>query len=125
MSVQKHIHKLKRHKYKNGTLTYFCVNDCDYRLDPELAFGKIVECWRCARSFSMNVYSSKSAKPHCEECHKFKGDLAKKIETKPLQEIAVLAGEDITNDLADRLHSLTEPIKTVEFKQLENEEDLL
>ena len=65
-----HIHKLKRHSYPNGTKVYFCVNDCNYKVEVPLALGKTALCWICGEPFVMNEYSIKLAKPHCGKCGK-------------------------------------------------------
>lgn len=71
MAEQKHVHKLKRHKFKTGSSIYFCsLPDCHYKIKTELAFGKKTICWRCGEEFIMNEYSIRLAKPHCEKCHK-------------------------------------------------------
>lgn len=113
MKTITHLHKLKRKTYKTGTLTYFCVNDCSFRISPELTLGRIVECWRCSKPFSMNTYSMALAKPHCEECHKFKNDnLARKKgsnQALPIQPLTVVAdsiGSDLVNDLRQRLEEI-------------------
>jgi hypothetical protein len=134
MAVEKHPHKLKRHTYKTGATIYFCVSDCSFRIQTELALGKIAECWRCGKAFPMNSYSITLAKPHCEDCHNHKGEPPKA--RTPLNQVAVLAGDEIVESLSERLHSLTakgieikqqtETIKTSEIKEFKlEEEDLI
>ena len=65
-----HIHKLKKHKYKNGTTVFFCVNDCTFKIECELAVGKRVLCNICNEPFIMNEASVKLARPHCPGCGK-------------------------------------------------------
>jgi hypothetical protein len=72
----KHVHKLKRIKYKSGTVSLFCtLPDCTYKVNPALALGKRCICWRCEKEFLLNEYALRLAKPHCEACHKPKGDV--------------------------------------------------
>lgn len=69
-TVQKHVHKLKRIKFKSGNASFFCVlPDCTFKVNPALALGKRSECWRCGEEFLLNEYSIRLAKPHCEKCH--------------------------------------------------------
>ena len=135
MTVEKHLHKLKRHTHATGSQIYFCVNDCSYRISVELSLGKVSECWRCGKAFSMNVYSQTLAKPHCENCHSFKSEANAKARgrvVKPLTQVANLAAESVVESLADRLHNLTSNIpiaetKSAEIKEfkLEDEEDFI
>lgn len=73
----KHVHKLKRKKYKTGNEIYFCTKpECYFKIGVEFSLGKLVECWRCGQPFTMNAYSVRLAKPHCETCHNVKGQYA-------------------------------------------------
>jgi hypothetical protein len=69
--IRKHTHKLKRKSYRNKEQIYFCVLDCDYKINVTLAEGKEVICWRCGKPFNITTYSCRLAKPHCSACHKF------------------------------------------------------
>lgn len=69
-----HVHKLLLHRYRNGKEIYFCIDNCDYKISPELALGKEVICHRCGQNFRMNSYSITLKKPHCENCHIRKSD---------------------------------------------------
>lgn len=68
--TEKHTHKLKKVKYKSGNSLFFCTLDCTYKISATLALGKKTICWRCGETFSMNDYSIRLIKPHCENCHK-------------------------------------------------------
>ena len=71
-----HIHKLKRHTYKTGARSFFCVlPDCNYRVAVEMSLGKRSLCWRCGEEFILNEYSIRLARPHCHKCHKRKSDV--------------------------------------------------
>lgn len=77
MSKKDHIHKLKRHKYKNGEEVYFCVNDCKFKCITPLALGKTVECWKCGKPFEMNTYSIRLDRPRCNDCVEHKNPTTK------------------------------------------------
>ena len=72
MADQPHVHKLRRHKYPNGSKVYFCTLDCSFKIDRALALGKRTICNICGDEFIMNEYSLKLAKPHCTNCGKMK-----------------------------------------------------
>lgn len=65
-----HTHKLKKHTYKNGTAVYFCLLNCNYKIEVSMADGKEVLCNICGEKFTMTVASIKQAKPHCTNCGK-------------------------------------------------------
>lgn len=69
-----HIHKLLLHRYRNGKEVYFCTDNCDFKISPELSLGREVICHRCGNPFRMNSYSLTLKKPHCEDCHVRKND---------------------------------------------------
>lgn len=74
-SVDKHVHKFKRLRYKSGNEIFFCaLPDCSQKINPALALGKRSICWRCGEPFIMSEYSLRLAKPHCDACHKPKND---------------------------------------------------
>lgn len=113
-TVQKHIHKIKKHTYRSGNETYFCVDDCSYKVTPALSLGKTVVCWRCNESFKMDDYSLRLVKPHCTSCHKSKGttiEQARMINSDELNGIAIDFDEPAPNDLGlsltDRLKQIT------------------
>lgn len=71
--IQKHTHKLKRHKYSTGVAVYFCtLPDCNYKIETALALGKRSVCNLCDREFFLTEYHIKLAKPHCDACSKRK-----------------------------------------------------
>ncbi len=72
MRTKDHFHKFRRHTYKNKTQVYFCVNDCDYKVDVGMALGKKSLCNICGNEFIMNEYTIKLARPHCTACGKVK-----------------------------------------------------
>ena len=95
---EKHIHKLKRLKYKSGSVIFFCaLPDCSFKINISLALGKRSICWRCGDTFIMTEYALKLAKPHCEKCHHPK----REIQELGKEELKVIM-KDIT--LADRLN---------------------
>jgi hypothetical protein len=69
--IQKHPHKLRRHRLKSGNVIYFCMlPDCSFKSSPALVLGKRAICHRCEQEFVMNEYSIRLAKPHCDACQK-------------------------------------------------------
>lgn len=67
-----HTHKLQRQKYRNGTKVYFCVLNCNFKIEVAFALGKQTICHICDQPFTMNEYTCKLAKPHCPSCGKRK-----------------------------------------------------
>lgn len=112
---QKHIHKLKRLKYKSGNTIFFCaLPDCSFKINPALALGKRSVCWRCGNEFIMSEYSLRLAKPHCDACHK------PKFNTTTDDIHIALGPEDIEEELslAERLE------QTIKDAQKESEEEI-
>lgn len=112
--VRKHVHKLKRHRYKTGNAVYFCtLPECHFKIEVALALGKISLCNLCNNEFVMNEYTVKLAKPHCDNCSKRKveGTDGKNHFVRPstLPVISAIAEEN-TNDLRSRLNSATSPV---------------
>jgi ribosomal protein S27E len=70
--VRDHIHRLKKHKYKNGTPVFFCINNCSFKVEVPFALGMEVLCNTCGNPFTMTEYSLKLVKPHCNNCGKFR-----------------------------------------------------
>lgn len=87
--IQKHAHKLKRHKYRNKEEVYFCtLDDCDFKMSCKLCLGKSNICWRCGSVFEMNEISLRLAKPHCTKCTKHKGDVDVEVDMNELVAVA-------------------------------------
>lgn len=101
--LQKHIHKLKRHRYPSGNTVFFCVLDCTYKIDTALSVGKKALCWRCGREFIMDEYSLRLAKPHCSECHQPKKKVSISIQI-PEQESFTMPS--LKTEASDSLQSL-------------------
>jgi len=93
--VTDHVHKLRRHAYKNGTKVYFCcLPDCNYKVDVGLAIGKRSLCNICGSEFLMNEYSIKLSKPHCSSCGKIRvKDDNGKVKFVNKGRLEVIAGE--------------------------------
>lgn len=124
MSSGKHTHKLKRHTYSNKESVYFCVLDCPFKVKVELALGKLTVCWRCGKSFNINEYALRLAKPHCMDCKKAKPNEIKEQPSYPGRLIVDDRGIPSTDDLINRLR------KTIDHADLEQtievpDEDLL
>ena len=105
-----HKHKLKKHKYQNGTAIFFCIlSDCHYKVEAALSIGKEVLCNQCNEPFIMNEYTIKLKRPHCVNCGKIaiktsNGETiyVNKRGSKILSEVAA---NDV-NSLRDRLDNL-------------------
>jgi hypothetical protein len=122
MTKEKHIHKLRRYKFKSGNVIYHCtLPDCSYKSAPALAIGKRSICNRCGEQFILTDYSVRLAKPHCENCHKSKnnnshsGTEYKEMTAKQAIEI-VEEEEMIESSLAERLAAIVG--KPVEEEEL-------
>jgi hypothetical protein len=67
----KHLHKLKKHKYKTGTVIFHCVlPECHYKIESFLSLGKRSLCNICGEEFLLDEYSIKLVRPHCRNCGK-------------------------------------------------------
>lgn len=111
MAKEKHIHKLKKHKYaKTNTSIFFCtLPSCHYKVEVPLALGKEAICNICDEVFIMNEYTLKLVRPHCSNCGRkeVKTSDGKKMyvnkrSSAVLQEVAA---NDV-NNLRNRLDSL-------------------
>jgi hypothetical protein len=131
-----HTHKLKRHSYKSGNAVYFCVDDCNFKIDVALALGKSSICWRCGSTFKLNTYSSKLAKPHCEDCHSYSSKLkdpaiatsTNSINTSNINSVSTslaMIGADRIESLKDRMNGIRQGIKYVNIPSDDDDEDLL
>lgn len=110
--MTEHIHKLRRHKYKNGTVVYFCSMDCHFKIERELAIGKRTLCNICGEPFFMNEYSVKLAKPHCTNCGKMriKNDdgTVQFVDRNRTKVIAEEMAANSVNSLRERLSSVVQ-----------------
>lgn len=105
--VVAHTHKLQRQKYKNGTKVYFCVLNCNYKVEATFALGKETICHNCGNTFTMNEYTVKLVKPHCQNCGKRKviddnGD-AKFIQKGRQEQAIAEIGVSSVSSLRERL----------------------
>jgi NMD protein affecting ribosome stability and mRNA decay len=110
MSKEKHIHKLKKHKYPNGTAIFFCyLPDCHFKVEAALALGKQVLCTQCDEPFIMNEYTVRLTRPHCSNCGKrqIKNERGEKfyINKRAPNILREIAADDV-NNLRNRLDSL-------------------
>lgn len=71
-----------------------------------MSLGKKVVCWRCGREFSMNEYSIRLAKPHCNDCTKSKTEQALTAEDV----VVVTAVNDSISSMRERLNALEQPV---------------
>lgn len=118
--TKEHIHKLRRHKYPNGVKIYFCINDCNFKIEAAFALGKRVLCNMCGEPFEMNEYSVKLSKPHCGACGRYKtidadGKRRYIDKNRSAQALADL-GKSSVESLKDRMSKVV---------QMEPEEDIL
>lgn len=107
MTETEHVHKLKKHKYKNGTDVFFCSLNCNFKIDAPLALGKIVLCWTCEQPFAMTEYTVKLSRPHCVGCGKIRvkdenGKLRLRNKDR-MNPIAAGIAESATKNLRQRL----------------------
>lgn len=117
--VQKHVHRLKKVKFKSGNATLFCtLPDCSYKINPSLALGKRSICWRCGDEFILNEYSLRLTKPHCESCHKSKGS------DKELSNQTVATSENLQADKADNVSLSDRLTSIIRSASSEAEEDI-
>lgn len=64
-----HIHRLKMHKYKNGTTIYFCtLPECYHKVESHLTVGKVTLCNICHQPFIMTERTALLLRPHCSNC---------------------------------------------------------
>ena len=114
MAVLKHIHRLKKHKYKTGIAVFFCTLDCNYKVEVPFALGKETLCNICGEPFIMNEYTLKLIRPHCNNCGRKevkdvngKKHYVRKVNTQILANIA----NDETTSLQERLKKVTSPVE--------------
>jgi hypothetical protein len=108
----KHIHKLKKHKYKTGIAVFFCTLDCSFKIEVPFALGKEALCNICGQAFTMNEYALKLTRPHCSKCGRKE---VKDIDGKK-HYISKVNNDQIISDIAanetsslkDRLSKLTQ-----------------
>lgn len=108
MAKISHTHKFKKLRYKSGNEIFFCtLPDCNVKINPKLALGKRCICNRCGEEFIMGEYALRLVKPHCDKCHKSKGNDMKL--------------DDIVNSIPES--SLSERLQQmIQSKQTEEEE---
>jgi hypothetical protein len=108
----KHVHKLRRHKYrKTGNSVFFCtLPECHYKIEVPLALGKISLCNYCDSEFIIDEYTLKLVKPHCRNCGKVRvtdeegnSRYVKKVTNQILPHVA----SETISDLRNRLNSVT------------------
>lgn len=116
---EKHVHRLKRHKYKTGYSVYFCtLPDCYFKISTSQMVGKKSICNLCSEEFIMSDYSCKLLRPHCEKCGKIKvlGEDGQKLFIRrgslpqPVRAALVSNSSEGINDLRSRLNGITNDI---------------
>ena len=106
MTIKKHLHKVKRLKYKNGESVFFCtLDDCNFKIHTELSLGKTFACSRCGKPFTMNVLTKRMAKPHCDDCTKRNTPVPKEL----IEKIAGASVEDLRNRLRKSIDVVASP----------------
>ena len=123
-AVQKHIHKVKRLRFKSGNHMYFCtLPDCYFKVNPALFLGKKTICWRCGEEFIMNEYSLRLARPHCEKCHKTKSEDKEEIH---IDDIVSPSAQDTnsTIPLSDKLTAILNKQAASNAVASEGDEDI-
>lgn len=111
MAIKKHIHRLKRKSYKNGTKMYFCtLPDCYFKVEVDTSLGKESLCNICGEPFIMNEYTLRLKSPHCERCGRREvknNDGTKRYVRKIGNRILDNVADKVVDDLTNRLHQLT------------------
>lgn len=110
--VIKHIHKLRKHKYKSGVSVFFCtLPDCSYKNEVPFVLGKETICNICGRPFIITEYTLKLVKPHCPDCGKMQVKMPDGtrhyVQKVNNAEIMKDIAADETNALKDRLAKVT------------------
>lgn len=104
---KEHVHKLKRHKYPGGTAIFFCILDCNFKIDAPFALGKQSICHLCGNEFTMTEASIRLTRPHCQNCGKFKvvdeNGNAKFIQKSRQPQAIADMGKQAVGSLKDRL----------------------
>jgi hypothetical protein len=113
MAERNHIHKLKRHKYANGTAVFFCVNDCNFKVEAALAVGKKVLCYYCDTPFIMSERDTVVVRPHCKNCskRKIKDSDGNVRYVRQSRDVFNKMAEDSVNSLKERLQHATTVIE--------------
>lgn len=105
---EKHTHKLKRHKYTNGTTIFFCILGCSFKIEAALAVGHKTICHECGSEFTLNEKTIRMLRPHCSSCGRtrIKGPDGK-FRVIPKSYLTINVSDEIANDtvteLKDRL----------------------
>ncbi len=111
MSIQKHVHKLQKYKYKTGNSVFFCTLNCSYKIEVALSIGKLTLCHICNNQFIMTEAHIKLKRPHCINCGKVKvidSQTGKShYITKQNSKISSSVVTEELDDLRDRLNNLT------------------
>lgn len=126
--IRKHIHQFRRKVYKNGEAIFFCILDCDYKINVDLSVGKESICNRCNKQFTMIEPSVRLHKPHCFECTKHYVMDGGKRRTRKER-------DSIVSEIIDKLEipvpvpklKLSKPVydnETEELRKLLNDSDL-
>lgn len=98
-----HTHKFKRYKYKTGASVFFCTLDnCNFKIGVEFSLGKSNICWRCGKTFEMNSYAIRLARPHCPECHQTKDSKDAPNISLSESDISNLANSIMVSEYKDR-----------------------
>jgi hypothetical protein len=107
--LAKHVHRLRKKRYKNGTSIFFCtLPDCHYKIECDLSLGKESMCNECGETFLMNEYTIRLTRPHCHNCGKreVKVDGKRHYVSKRQNEVLVdVAAGEVVN-LRSRLDNL-------------------
>lgn len=132
--LAKHIHRLKKHRYKTGVTVYFCTLDCNYKIEAAFALGKETICNICGKPFVMSEGSLKLVKPHCMNCGRkeLKDPITGKkyyVNVSKNTSVSEKIADENVNSLKDRLSktavvSSNNNVNTVEVINIPVEDDL-
>lgn len=105
--IQEHTHKLRLHKYPNGTKVYFCVLNCSYKVEVAFALGKVTLCNICNSEFEITKLTLRLQEPHCSDCGRVLVKNAdgsrtyiRKVANKVLGDVANKTVENLSTRLA-------------------------
>ena len=110
--ITKHVHKLKKHTYPNKTSVYFCLLNCNFKIEVAMSVGKVTLCNLCGEPFTMTEYHTRLVRPHCSKCSRVRtrdddGKVRYVRPTSTLSEVSKTIAKSSIKNLRDRLEQVT------------------